>query len=107
MSSNALATQLTDQQRLFVENYLDCGNAKQAAIQAGYAVESADRSAWRLLQKDQVSYAILARVRPRLARGIPERLKTLDDMAAGRIPADRGQLDAIKTWLDRSGVSWL
>ena len=44
---------LNDKQRKFVENYLRHGNAKQAAIQAGYARAGAGTQAYDMLNKNK------------------------------------------------------
>ncbi|WP_203436265.1 terminase small subunit [Enterobacter hormaechei] len=49
---------LTDQQRLFVAEYLKDGNATQAAIRAGYSKKSAEQIGYQLLQKTSVAQAI-------------------------------------------------
>lgn len=49
---------LTKKQELFVQEYLIDLNATQAAIRAGYSVESAEQIGYQLLQKTPVSNAI-------------------------------------------------
>lgn len=43
---------LTDQQRLFVAEYLKDNNATQAAIRAGYSKKTAEQIGYQLLQKE-------------------------------------------------------
>lgn len=49
---------LTDQQRLFVAEYLKDNNATQAAIRAGYSKKTAEQIGYQLLQKTSVAQAI-------------------------------------------------
>ncbi|EHT99937.1 hypothetical protein CKS_1962 [Pantoea stewartii subsp. stewartii DC283] len=49
---------LTDQQRLFVAEYLKDSNATQAALRAGYSKKSAEQIGYQLLQKTSVAQSI-------------------------------------------------
>ena len=97
----------TDQQRTFAEAYvLGCGNATQAAIDAGYSPASARQTASRLLHTPHVQDAIRRAqahaLKGRLASkalGVLE--KILDDEKA---PAGV-RVDAAKTVLDRAGFA--
>ncbi len=57
-------TGLNEHERKFVEGYMGrcAGNAKQAAIGAGYSAKTAEQQASRLLRKVKVQEAIQARV---------------------------------------------
>jgi len=53
---------ISDQQREFVEHYLRCWNATQAAIAANYSERSARQTASRLLTKDDIQALIKTRL---------------------------------------------
>ncbi|MCY0774435.1 terminase small subunit [Enterobacter cloacae complex sp. 2022EL-00788] len=59
---------LTAQQRRFVAEYLKDGNAKQAAIRAGYSKKSAEQIGYQLLQKTSVAQAIAQQQKASIAR---------------------------------------
>jgi phage terminase small subunit len=75
---------LTNKQRVFVEEYLSCWNATEAALRAGYSERSARAQGSRLLTNDDIS----AEVERRLAEKkmtADEALTLLADMARGDI----------------------
>ena len=49
---------LSPRQQKFVEQYLICGVARQAAIRAGYSLAGAGAIAWRLRRMPHVAKAI-------------------------------------------------
>lgn len=49
---------LSDQQKLFVEHYVDCLNASEAARRAGYAHDTAGQQGYRLYHSKPVQAAI-------------------------------------------------
>jgi len=53
---------LTDKQKVFIECYLQCWNASEAARLAGYSVSSARVAGHRLITNDNVLSAINARI---------------------------------------------
>ena len=53
---------LNDKQRAFVEAYLNCWNASEAARRAGYSTNCAGEQGYDLLKKTQVQAAIAARL---------------------------------------------
>ncbi|EQA1666820.1 terminase small subunit [Escherichia coli] len=69
-SANALVDDdgLTAQQRRFVAEYLQDGNATQAAIRAGYSKKSAEQIGYQLLQKTSVAQAIAQQQKASIAR---------------------------------------
>lgn len=71
-------TELTPQQRRFVELYAQTGNATQAALQSGYARRSAASQASRLLRNSKVRAY----------------LDTIQTEAAGDAVADIGEIQA-------------
>ncbi len=61
---------LTDQQRLFVAEYLKDNNAKQAAIRAGYSKKTAEQIGYQLLQKTSVAQAIAQQQKASIVRAL-------------------------------------
>lgn len=76
---------LTDRQTLFVEEYLACFNASQAARRAGYAPKTDRVIGWRNLQNPEIAEAI----RQRLAESAMTADETLMRLAAHA----RGDID--------------
>ena len=56
--------ELTPKQKAFAEYYIECGNATEAAIRAGYKEEYAGTNADKLLKNTKISTYIAERVRP-------------------------------------------
>lgn len=73
---------LTNKQQTFVEHYLQCWNATEAARLAGYAEKTANREGSRLLSNVDISAAIVARLVD-LKAGADEVIKRLTDHARG------------------------
>ncbi len=74
----------TKKQRVFVEEYLQCWNAAEAARRAGYSERTAYSIGPRLLKKAEVSEAIQKRIEEK-AMSADEVLLRLGDMARGDI----------------------
>lgn len=74
----------TKKQRVFVEEYLQCWNAAEAARRAGYSERTAYSIGPRLLKKVEVSEAIQKRIAEK-AMSADEVLLRLGDMARGDI----------------------
>ena len=75
---------LTAKQRLFVTEYLKDLNATQSAIRAGYAKDSAEVQASRLISNVKVKQAIDSRLNARvsrLERTADEVLRDITDIA--------------------------
>ena len=73
---------LSKKQRVFVNEYLQCWNATQAAIKAGYAKNSARMAGHRLVTDDYISSIIKERVEE-VVMSADEALKLLSDQARG------------------------
>jgi phage terminase small subunit len=71
---------ITRKRQAFVEEYLQCWNARRAAIAAGYSQKSAHTTAHRLLENTDVQKAIQARISEK-AMGADEVLLRLADQA--------------------------
>lgn len=54
---------LTAKQRKFIDNYVECGNASKAAIDAGYAKKAAYQTGAENLRKPQIKAAIDERMK--------------------------------------------
>jgi len=75
---------LTKKQRVFIDEYLTCFNASEAARRAGYSERTARSQGHRLLTKDDISEAIKERTEE-IHMGSIEALKLLSDQARGDI----------------------
>ena len=73
---------LTDRQRLFVEHYIQCWNASEAARRAGYPAQTARQMGYENLTKPYIRAAIDARL-DEVAMGTNEILGRLTDQARG------------------------
>lgn len=73
---------LTTKQRAFVEHYLTCWNASEAARRAGYAGSRANQAGQEYLSKPDIQAAIQARL-AELKMGADEVLTRLSDHARG------------------------
>jgi hypothetical protein len=79
------------------------GDAYAAAIQAGYAENTAKGVVANLLSKANVALAIARAVRPRLASTIPMALGVLENLAQHAV-SEKVRCDAAKSLLDRAGI---
>lgn len=71
---------LTDQQRLFVAEYLKDNNATQAAIRAGYSKKTAEQIGYQLLQKTSVAQAIAQQQKAFIMRTLGSADEVLEQM---------------------------
>lgn len=71
---------LTDQQRLFVAEYLKDHNATQAAIRAGYSKKTAEQIGYQLLQKTSVAQAIAQQQKASIMRTLGSADEVLEQM---------------------------
>jgi phage terminase small subunit len=94
---------LDPRQTEFVRLVVEGGDAYQAAIQAGFAENTARGVVANLLSRPNVALAIAKAARPRLARSIPLALATLEYLAE-RAQSEKVRLEASKTLLDRAGI---
>lgn len=79
---------LTTKQKRFAEEYIKCGNATQAAINAGYSAKTAKQTGNRLLTNvDLKSYidAISKRISKKTIMDAQEALELLTGIARGEI----------------------
>ena len=75
---------LTKKQRVFIEEYLQCWNATEAAKRAGYSKRTAYSQGQRLLKKAETSQAISKRISEK-AMSADEVLIRLGQMARSDI----------------------
>ena len=73
---------ITNKQRVFIEGYLQCWNAAEAARRAGYSERTARIQASRLLSKANIQEEIQSRISEK-AMSADEVLLRLGDMARG------------------------
>lgn len=71
---------LTDQQRLFVAEYLKDNNATQAAIRAGYSKKTANEQGARLLAKVSIAQAIAQQQKASIVRTLGSADEVLEQM---------------------------
>ncbi|HBT4942354.1 terminase small subunit [Klebsiella pneumoniae] len=71
---------LTDQQRLFVAEYLKDNNATQAAIRAGYSKKTANEQGARLLAKVSIAQAIAQQQKASIVRTLGSADEVLQQM---------------------------
>jgi phage terminase small subunit len=75
---------LTNKQQLFVDEYLQCWNAAEAARRAGYSKRTAYSIGWENLRKPEIAAAISARMNE-VHMSADEVLKRLADIARGDV----------------------
>ncbi len=97
-----MAEDLTDKQRVFIEEYLKTWNASEAARRAGYSPETAHAIGWENLRKPEIAVAIKARLADK-ARQADEVIARLADHARGTMedffyigPKGRVKIDLAK-----------
>jgi phage terminase small subunit len=90
---------LTDKQQAFVEHYLTCWNASEAARLAGYSPKTAAKIGSENLQKPDIARVIEARL-AELKMGADEVLTRLADHARGSlkdfVDVNTGEIDLAK-----------
>lgn len=89
---------LTDKQRVFVESYLVCWNATEAALLAGYSPDSAHSIGWENLRKPEIRKLIDLRLAEH-RMSADEVLARLSFMASGSLADfidESGYIDVLK-----------
>lgn len=92
-------SKLTERQKLFVEEYLQCWNGAEAARRAGYSARTARNVASQLLARSAVAEAVRRRVAER-AMTADEALMRLAEHARGEIGSYFVQGKDGKVWFD-------
>ena len=96
VEDKATTAPLTDKQQRFVEEYMVDLNATQAAIRAGYSLETAEQIGYQLLQKTSVLKAISQARQAQQARTAITADKVLMEIANVAL-ADARELVEVKT----------
>ncbi|MEY9506919.1 phage terminase small subunit [Bradyrhizobium diazoefficiens] len=99
----ALTHEFTPKQHAFASFLIDGVEKRKAAELAGYAKESADLEANRLLRHPAILAAVQIGIAKRLAIGAPMALSVIQDFALDTSMHPKIRLDAAKTLLDRAG----
>jgi phage terminase small subunit len=99
----ATIQELNAQQRAFVESFIEHGDARRAATDAGYKGTSIRIADQQLLSTPRIAFAIAVAARSRLARAVPMALNTLTYLAEKAV-SEKVRLDASKAILDRAGL---
>lgn len=99
----ALQHQFTPKQDAFASFVIDGIAPRAAAELAGYAKDSADLEAKRLLRHPAILAVVQVGIARRLAIGAPMALSVLQDFALDPSMHPKIRLDAAKTLLDRAG----
>jgi hypothetical protein len=87
----------------FVKEYMACGDAHVAALNAGYAEGTARVAGTQLLEAPNIALEIARAARVRLARGIPMALGVLEHLAEHAV-SERVRMDSATRLLDRAGL---
>jgi phage terminase small subunit len=95
--------ELNTQQRAFVESFIEHGDARRAAKDAGYKETVIRTADLQMLGAPRVAFAITMAARSRLARAAPMALNTLEYLAEKAV-SEKVRLDASKAILDRAGL---
>ena len=91
---------LTDRERIFVELYIETGNATASAVEAGYARDTAN--AHRLVTR--LASQINSGHQRKMARGVGKALSVLEDIIGDGAAHNRDRISAVSSYLDRAGV---
>jgi phage terminase small subunit len=92
---------LTHAQISFIDAFVETGSATKAYKLAGYAGDRSNAS--RLVQK--LSSEINAKLQSRMAMSTSVALKVLEDIMTDETNAPRDRLNAVSSFLDRSGIA--
>src|SRR5215468_5666114 len=99
----ATIQELSTQQRAFVDGFIEHGDVRKAAREAGYKGASVRLADIQLLASPRVAFAITMAARRRLARLVPMALNTLEFLSQSA-RSEKVKLDASKAILDRAGL---
>ena len=91
-----MTRRISKKQKAFINEYLKCWNATQAAIKAGYAKKSARMAGHRLVTNDYISEEIARRVKE-MCMSADEALQLLSDQARGSL-IDIADIDEAGRW---------
>lgn len=94
--------ELDARQEKFVGLYVEGGNAKQAALDAGYSESTAKTVRTALLASSHIAWAVAVAVRQALADAAPMALRTLKHLAENA-ESEKTRAECAKALLDRAG----
>ena len=92
---------LTDQQKMFVQNFSQTGNATQSAIKAGYSPKTAEQQGYEL--KNKLAHEIETATKKLIASAVPMAVNKLQDLVEDPKVSASVKLGAINSILDRTG----
>lgn len=94
---------LNERQGVFVRSFIEHGDARKAAEEAGYTGTTVRNAHTQLLNTPRIAIAIAVAARDRLARAVPMALNTLEHLVQHAV-SERVKVDAAKAILDRAGL---
>ena len=92
---------LTEQQKIFVQNFSQTGNATQSAIKAGYSPKTAEQQGYEL--KNKLAHEIETATKKLIASAVPMAVNKLQDLVEDPKVSASVKLGAINSILDRTG----
>jgi phage terminase small subunit len=92
---------LTEQMKLFVQNYSQTGNAKQSAIKSGYSEKTAEQQGYEL--KNKLAVEIDIATKRLMAACVPMAVEKLKALIENEKTSPAVRLGAINSILDRTG----
>ena len=92
---------LTEQQKMFVQNFSQTGNATQSAIKAGYSPKTAEQQGYEL--KNKLAHEIETATKKLIASAVPMAVNKLQDLVEDPKVSASVKLGAINSILDRTG----
>ena len=92
---------LTEQQKMFVQNFSQTGNATQSAIKAGYSPKTAEQQGYEL--KNKLAHEIETATKKLIASAVPMAVNKLQDLVEDPKVSVSVKLGAINSILDRTG----
>ena len=98
-----MTRELTFKQSLFVEAFVESGDAHQAALSAGYAAATARTAGTEILGVRHIAQAVALAVRERLVASAPMALRVIEMLMNNESISPKVRLDAAKALLDRAG----
>ena len=92
---------LTEQQKMFVQNFSQTGNATQSAIKAVYSPKTAEQQGYEL--KNKLAHEIETATKKLIASAVPMAVNKLQDLVEDPKVSASVKLGAINSILDRTG----
>ena len=92
---------LTEQQKMFVQNFSQTGNATQSAIKAGYSAKKAEQQGYEL--KNKLANEIETATKKLISSAVPMAVHKLQELVEDPKVSASVKLGAINSILDRTG----